>query len=111
VLGGALAKFGDSRAIEALLAALHEPDKDVRRRATLLLAEIGGAQVIKALITTALQDEETDVRHGAIVALGKIGDSRALLALEELAQPRRLGNRWLRQAVNEAIEHIRGRQR
>jgi len=64
-------------AIEALMAALHDPDAGVRRAAIGALANLDDGRAVPALIE-ALGDESADVRRVAAAALSESGDPRAV---------------------------------
>ena len=70
--GEALARLG-APAIEPLIAALRDPDADVRKVATRALVEIGGPS-FDPLFVALREDRCAD----AAVALGEIGDRRAV---------------------------------
>ncbi|KUG20526.1 hypothetical protein ASZ90_009749 [hydrocarbon metagenome] len=70
-----LGQTGDSRAIEPLIEALRDPEKEVRGRAAIALAAIG-SPAIPPLIA-ALKDSDWRVRYRAAEALGSIGDRAA----------------------------------
>jgi HEAT repeat protein len=74
-----LGKIGDSRAVEALIATLKDPDIDypkVGKEAAAVLRKFGEASV-KPLIA-ALNDRHRSVRYGAAKVLGEIGDPQAV---------------------------------
>jgi len=80
----ALGETGDERAIEPLIAALHDPSVEVRWQAARALSWIGSLAV-QSLIA-ALRDPIPEVRWRAACALGEIADPIALPELERLAQ-------------------------
>ncbi|MFZ5858173.1 MAG: HEAT repeat domain-containing protein [Chloroflexota bacterium] len=63
------------RAEEALLAAMHDDDADVRRRA---LESLGysSREEVPALIEAALQREDPDWQASALIAIGRSNDER-----------------------------------
>jgi HEAT repeat protein len=65
---------GTKQAVPALIAALKDPDAEVRRLAVVALGGIGPGprEVVPALIA-ALKDDNTFVRWSAAYALGMIG--------------------------------------
>jgi tetratricopeptide (TPR) repeat protein len=80
---------GDARAIPAALAALGDPDPEVRGELVRFLGErrlVGerAAARVAALRALALDDAEAAVRAGALASLGSLADPQALVALEEL---------------------------
>jgi len=102
-------------AVPALTAALEREPADVRAKAVEVLAAIGSATAVPALLITARQDESLDVRGDALRALGTIGDARGGPAVEEaLADPRlalRAGGVMACQSLctsREAIERLAG---
>ncbi len=70
-----LGMLADPRATSLLIAALRDPEKDVRARATQALAKIGSPAVDQ--LVAALEDEDWTVRYRAAEALGLIGDPAA----------------------------------
>jgi HEAT repeat protein len=75
-IGRAWAK--NAKVVDALIAALKDPDRAVREDATIALGMIGSPQAIDALIE-AMKDGA--VKRHAIMSLGMIGDARALPAV------------------------------
>jgi HEAT repeat protein len=79
-----LADHGDSRAFEALVTTLHDPNetKQVRHYAAQALGRTGDPRAFPVLIGL-LQDHnaDVDIRSNAASALGRLGDSRALAPL------------------------------
>jgi HEAT repeat protein len=73
----ALEEKGDTKAIEALIAALKDNDSNARRRAADDLGELKDKRAVEPLIA-ALKDSDSSVRKSAAKALGKIKDSRAV---------------------------------
>jgi HEAT repeats/PBS lyase HEAT-like repeat len=65
----------DAKVVDALIAALKDPDRAVREDATIALGQIGDPRAIDALIE-AMKDGA--VKRHAIASLGMIGDPRAL---------------------------------
>jgi len=63
----------DSRAVEPLIAALHDPEKDVRAHAVMALVKLGSVAVRP--LTAALCDEDWRVQYRACEALGLIDDA------------------------------------
>ncbi len=76
---GVVAEHGDAvrgRIVEALAAALADPDPRVRAQVALSLADLQAHEALPALLVAA--DDDADlVRQFALVALGEIGDPRA----------------------------------
>ncbi len=69
----ALAKIGNSQAVDALIWTFNGSDSDVRREAAEALAKVGNPQAVDALIH-ALNHSDSDVRIQAARALGKISN-------------------------------------
>ncbi|MBN1583379.1 MAG: HEAT repeat domain-containing protein [Anaerolineae bacterium] len=74
-----LGKAGYSRAVDPLIAALHDDIPRVREAVTEALGQIG-TPAVKPLIT-ALEDRNEHVRYAAIKALGQIGDKSAVMPI------------------------------
>jgi HEAT repeat protein len=77
-----LGKIGDARAVEPLILAVKNQDRNGGRvagagAAAAALSEIKDARAVEPFIA-ALKDEDKVVREVAAVALGKIGDARAV---------------------------------
>ena len=80
-----LARVDAARARPALLGALLDPEKVLRREAAKLLGAHADAAVRKALIG-ALADGDSDVRRNAARALKETGATQALDALRLAAE-------------------------
>jgi len=76
----ALAKFGDPRAIQPLIAALGDSDPQVRADAATGLGSVKSASAVDALIAL-LNDPDETVRASAVMALGNSHDPRAIAPL------------------------------
>jgi HEAT repeat protein len=74
------------KAVPALIGALKDGDKSVRKAAALALGDIGpdASQAVAALAEVLLHDEESAVRRRAAVALGEIGSGQAIAVLERV---------------------------
>jgi HEAT repeat protein len=76
-----LGEINDAHAVEALCAALEDPDAAIRQGATVILGRLGDARAVEPLIrlceSWVLREGVEDVAD----ALGKIGDERAVEAL------------------------------
>jgi HEAT repeat protein len=81
----ALGGSKDPRAVEALIAALEEPDAEVRAAAAESLGALKDARAVEPLIG-ALQDEDASTRANAAWALGQLRDARAVQPLIALLQ-------------------------
>jgi HEAT repeat protein len=75
-VGKILQRLGE-HAREPMLAALNNPDLDVRLRAVWLLGNIGTREAVGPIIRI-LSDDNPACREEAVRALGKIGDPRAI---------------------------------
>jgi len=78
-----VAKKGDEKAMDAVLAALEDEDADMRRAAIASLSICEGSKAVDAVIAK-LDHKFSDVRRTAIQALVEIvnkGDSKAIQAL------------------------------
>ena len=73
MLGG----LGEARALEPLIAAVEEGDKDLRQVAAKALGQLGDVRALEPLIA-ALEDEDHGVQRAAAQALGELGDARAM---------------------------------
>lgn len=80
-----LAKLGEPRAVEPLLAVLSDGDRYVCRAAAQALGKLGDAHAVAAL-AKLLADPDTEVRRDAANALGDIGDASAVPALNKAAK-------------------------
>lgn len=79
-----LGRIGDPRALDSLVACLHDTSSKVRRAAVCALGRIGHKNSTPAVLT-ALRDQDPFVCFDAAEALGKFGDEQALRPLMELA--------------------------
>jgi HEAT repeat protein len=96
-----LGTSGEPRAVEPLITALRDTNRDVQEAATQALAHIGPA-VLEPLLRD-LKDEKLDVPKAAAV-LGQIKDARIV---EKLAVAVSDANRDVRKAVAQALGQIR----
>jgi len=78
-----LANIGDP-AMEEIIAALRDPDEEVRVLSALVLGEMRDPHAIDPLIA-ALADGSGNVRAQSAISLGELGDARARDALGRLA--------------------------
>ena len=67
-------------AVPALITALQDEDRDVRRHVVGALLSVGDDRAVPALVA-ALSDTAQKVRRPAAVTLGRMGDGRAVPAL------------------------------
>ena len=127
-----ISNIGNS-AIEPLIQALKDEDRDVRERSACILGEMGNVRAVEPLIQTlkdehqdvliataealkkigkpavepliqALTDGNNNVQWGAAEILGAIGDERAV---EPLIQALTDGNNNVQNAAKEALEKIK----
>lgn len=71
----------DVRATKALIDALHDPDRAVRKWAVSSLRIGNSENVTRALIETALHDEDMEVRHDALGFLPRLHSETAIAIL------------------------------
>ncbi len=79
----ALQRKPGSMAVEPLIEALGDPDREVRAAAALALGEIGCPQSVQALIR-ALKSPYLDIQQPAARSLGALGTSECIEALIEV---------------------------
>ncbi len=89
-------------AVEAVLAALMDNDKHVRKAAARALGQIGEIRAVEPLLA-ALKDDDADVRNAASEALGKIGDTVAIAPLISCLKDE---DKDVRLAAAEALEKL-----
>jgi HEAT repeat protein len=70
----ALEAIGDVRAVEPLIEALRDPQRDVRRFAAAALATFADPRAILPLVGALTDPEDLDTRLHAVSALQKIGE-------------------------------------
>jgi HEAT repeat protein len=68
------------RVISALIGALKDPDREVRRQAAQSLSGFESTRIVEPM-TTLLKDEDVQLRKHAANALARLGDERAVPAL------------------------------
>ena len=78
----ALADSRDTSARDALLAAMRDPEPDVRERAIDTLGDVRDEAAVGLLSRALTQDEDEDVRESAADALGEIASSQSVDALK-----------------------------
>lgn len=88
----ALAKVGDSRAVNPLISALDD-QRGVKEVAALALGEIGDPLAVEPLVDQ-LADENWEVRSSVAKALGKLGDDRAVQPLINTLKDKYENVRW-----------------
>jgi len=97
--------------VEAVLALLHDEDRQVRWQAIKTLGTLKDPRAVEPLLTL-LGDVDVDARIAVIDALGDIGDLRALPTVQWLEQndnatQDRHGSRSVKDAASQAIHRIR----
>ena len=95
-----LGAINDEKAIPALIAALKDNNKLVRREASTAVSRMSGA--VDPLIET-LADEDWKVRGAAAWALGNLGDEKAIPELEKLLDDE---SSFVKAGAKRAIESI-----
>ena len=109
----ALGEIGNKKAVDPLIAALHDEDFYVRSRATSALCKIGG-KAVDPLIA-ALDEEDPNIRWRAVRALGTIGNMKAIPHLEKIVDDMEKGYRSRDRTVGddaqEAIKMIKSRNK
>ena len=96
-----LARLGSEAACSRLIAALREPDRDVRLTAAQALVHAGNPAAVVEPLIQALDDPDLQVRGEAMLALAETGDPRAEPHLRDRGGDpdwliRRATQRWLR---------------
>ena len=104
----------DTGVVAALLAALRDPDVDVRRAAAQSLGNLRSLRAVPGLLA-AMKDEDVEVRAEVLQALGNLRDQRAFDGmLEALKDPspriRAHAAEAVSQLMNESIARSKGEQ-
>jgi HEAT repeat protein len=74
-----LGRLGDAQAIEPLIAALANENKDTRKAVVMALKQLGGVRIIELLIAVLVdKGQDQRVRQAAAETLGQMGDVRAV---------------------------------
>ncbi|MBN1891083.1 MAG: RecQ family ATP-dependent DNA helicase [Thermoflexales bacterium] len=84
-----IVQLGNERSLERLpelIAALGDPDGNVRRLAASALGKIKARGAVEPIMALLAQETKPQVRHYAVKALGQIGDVRARSLLEKISQ-------------------------
>lgn len=100
----ALMKVESAQAAPHLSAAMKDPDRTVRRRASLLALGLQGTEAL-ALGEEAGRDQDPKVRALGALALGAAGGAQARVALTELLQDADVA---VRQAASRSLSRILG---
>lgn len=95
-------------AIPALVRALRDPDARVRERAALAMGWIGDSKAIQSLVRS-IYDEDFKVRETVVWAIGYIGGDRADKVLAELVNADE--DEKIKEIAGEAIARRSGRKR
>ncbi|HKY60740.1 MAG TPA: HEAT repeat domain-containing protein [Gemmatimonadota bacterium] len=99
-----LGKFGDPRAVQALIQALRQdPDPKVRAMAAWALGEIEDPAAVSALSTALREDDDPVVRVHAAEALGNIEDALAIGVLGDAVKDTEV---QVRRAAVEALGNM-----
>jgi ATP-dependent DNA helicase RecQ len=101
-----LGEAGSPSALPELIAALEDPNGNVRRLAASALGKIGDARAVTPLLTLLAQEQKPQVRQYAVKALGKIGDPRARPVLQEIAA-RENERDYTRKAARNALGRLK----
>ena len=72
-----LARLGSEAACSRLIAALQEPDRDVRLTAAQVLGHVDDPAAVVEPLIQALDDPDLQVRREVMLALAETGDPRA----------------------------------
>ncbi|MGD1996106.1 MAG: HEAT repeat domain-containing protein [Anaerolineae bacterium] len=97
-----LAKIGDERAVEPLVALLDSRGSHVRRAAAEALGKIGDPRAVNALSST-LRDDEWPARLAAARALGRIRNAQAVAPLIATLKDEKIG---VRRAAARALAQL-----
>jgi HEAT repeat protein len=68
----ALARIGDTRAVEKIMFQLESGDEWTRRAAVLALGELGDRRAVRKLMRMLREDDKLEVRRAADKALSKL---------------------------------------
>jgi HEAT repeat protein len=102
----ALGNRGDSRAIDALVAAMNDPISHVREKAAEALGKIGDIRAIEPLLA-AFRDRDKDVKRIIVLALIEIG----VPAIGQLERAQFSTDPSVRKAAKEALNEIVSRKK
>jgi ATP-dependent DNA helicase RecQ len=80
-----LGEAHSSAGVPELIAALDDPDGNVRRLAASALGKIRDQQAVEPLIALLMRETKPQVRQYAVKALGRLHDARAQSLLEKIA--------------------------
>ncbi|MBU7024833.1 MAG: HEAT repeat domain-containing protein [Theionarchaea archaeon] len=102
----ALERIG-APAVEALITALEDENRYVRRMTALILGAIKDRRAVEPLIK-ALKDRDTNVRRYAADSLGKLKDKRAIEPLILALKEEKDSVRWI---IALALQKLGGEKR
>ncbi len=102
----AMGESGDLKHVPELVAALSDPDGNIRRMAASALGKLRASESVDSLLQLLEHETGPQVRQYSIVALGKIGDPRAVHALEKISNDA-AEKGYNRVAAREALTRIR----
>jgi len=98
-----------TRVIESLIDALADDDQMLQQFAATSLAEIGGSDVERRLLTVVEgEDRDPDVRAQAVFTLGKVGGDRSRKTLDRIIDETE--NETIRKRAFSAISKLGGRR-
>jgi len=80
-----LGESNDPAAVPTLIAALADPDGNVRRLAASALGKLRAVEAVPALLQRLPAEPRPQVRQYIVSALGRLGDERARATLERIA--------------------------
>jgi ATP-dependent DNA helicase RecQ len=81
-----LGKTGNQENVPELIAALEDPNGNVRRLAASALGKLGDERAVLPLLDLLKTEEKPQVRQYAVKALGKIGDTHASPPLRNIVE-------------------------
>jgi bilin biosynthesis protein len=102
----ALERIG-APAVEALIIALEDENRYVKRMAAIILGTIKDRRAVEPLIK-ALKDRDTNVRRCAAESLGKLKDTRAIEPLILALKEEKDSVRWI---IALALQKLGGEKR
>jgi HEAT repeat protein len=95
------------REVESWVAALHDPDPQVRRQAVMKLGNVGDADPAAAeALTEALRDTDVQVRRAAIFAVVKLDNPSQAIITQLGALSRDDSESGVREIAGKALEKL-----